>query len=75
MRADHGEPGVAGGHRVEPERMGVVDPDALAAGLPGADAAGPGVEQREQPVLLARGEDRPVGGIIGIDAAIAAKSR
>ena len=54
-----------GGHRVELERVGVVEPDALAAGLAGADPAGPGVEEGEQAVPLARGEDGLEDGIIG----------
>jgi hypothetical protein len=52
-------------HRVQLERVRVVDPDALAAGLAGTDPAGPGVEQREQAVFLARGEDRPERRVIG----------
>jgi hypothetical protein len=32
---------------------------------PGADAAGAGVEQGQQAVLLARGEDRPVLRVVG----------
>jgi hypothetical protein len=64
MRSHHGQLGVGGGDGVEPDRPGVVECDALTAGLAGADPAGPGVEQREQPVPLAGGEDRPVGLII-----------
>jgi len=55
---------VRGGHRVELERVRQVDPDALAAGLAGADAAGPGVEQGQQPVPLAGREDRPVPRVV-----------
>ncbi len=56
---------MGGGDRMELERVGIVEPDALPAGLAGTDPAGPGVEQREQAVLLARGEDRPVTRVIG----------
>ena len=65
MRGDDGQPGMGSGDRIELERMCVVDPDALAAGLPGADPAGTGVEQGQQAVLLARREDRPLGRIVG----------
>ena len=44
--------------------MRQVDPDALAAGLAGADAARAGVEQGQQAVPLAGREDRPVLRII-----------
>ena len=59
MRGHHGQPGVGGGDRIEPDRAGVVEPDALPAGLAGPDPAGPGVEQGQQAVPLAGGEDRP----------------
>jgi len=51
-----GEAGVRGSHRVEPQRVRVVDPDALAAGLACADAAGSSVEQRDKPEPLAFGD-------------------
>jgi hypothetical protein len=53
-------PGWAAAHRVELERVGVVEPDAVPAGLPGSDPAGSGMEQGQQAVLLAGREDRPV---------------
>ena len=60
VRGHDGQPGMGGGHRVELERVGVVEPDALPAGLAGPDPAGPGMEQGQQAVLLAGREDRPV---------------
>jgi len=60
VRGHHGQRRMRRGHRVELDGVGQVDPDALAAGLAGADAAGPGVEQGQQPVPLAGREDRPV---------------
>src|ERR1039457_312086 len=64
MRGHHRQPGMSGGHRIELEGVRIVDPDALAAGLAGADPAGAGVEQGQQAILLARGEDRPVGRVV-----------
>ena len=65
MRGHHGQVRVRRRELVELERVRVVDPDALAARLPRADPAGPGVEQGEQAVLLAGREDRPVRGVVG----------
>jgi hypothetical protein len=65
VRRDHGQLRVRGRDGVQLERVRVVDPDALAAWLPGADSAGAGVEQREQAVPLAGGEHRPVLRVVG----------
>ena len=46
-------------------RVRQIDPDALAAGLAGADPAGAGVEQGQQAVPLAGREDRPVLRVVG----------
>src|SRR5712691_4156262 len=43
----------------------VVEADALATGLPRADAAGPSVEEHGQPELLAALEERPVLLVVG----------
>src|SRR5207253_7208732 len=45
---------------VEPDRTGEVDPDALASGLPGADSARSGVEERDEAQLLALFVQGPV---------------
>src|SRR5262249_46452832 len=65
VRGPPGQPRVGGPDRVQPDRPRVIQPDALPAGLPRADAAGPGVEQGQQAVPFARGEDRPEGGVVG----------
>src|SRR6266481_5129830 len=39
--------------RVQPDRSGIVQPNALPARLAGADAAGPGVEEHNKAELLA----------------------
>src|SRR5208337_4681987 len=52
MRGHHGEVRMRRGHRIELEGVRQVDPDALAAGLARADAAGAGVEQGSQAVKI-----------------------
>ena len=48
------------GRRVQPDRPGEVDADALPARLAGPDAAGPGVKQADEPELLALLVERPM---------------
>jgi hypothetical protein len=59
VRGHHRQPRERRRDRVQLERVRVVEPDALPAGLAGADAACPGVEQGEQPLRLAGGEHGP----------------
>ncbi len=65
VRGHHRQPRVSRRHRVQLQRVRVVDPDALAAGLAGADPARAGVKERQQAVRLARGEHRLIPGVVG----------
>ena len=58
---------VPGGDPVEQDRPREVDPQALPAGLAGAEPARPGVREQDQPELRGRVEERQEAVVAGVE--------